>query len=199
MEWLLPILPATVIAGVLLFLLKEGIEAVRRWRANSRKREAFRLLLARECELNHWAMTKLKEALTSIQEHFSIGVSFEYRIDRHSSGHISFVQLYDDGSLHSSRPLPDASTDVMKQTMLEIAALDRQLFKSVEAAYDSAISLRHVRESLIRQVESDDEFEAAFFESFPPYGLSELSDIQVDIGELYLQCTGEELTQFRVR
>lgn len=126
--WLTPILPATVIAAVILFVVKEAIEKFRRWRADLRKGQAFRLLLARECELNYWAVKKLKEALLSIQEHLSTDLSFEYRIDRRASGEIFFLELYDDGTLHSSGPLSDASTDLMKQIMIDVAALDRSLF-----------------------------------------------------------------------
>jgi len=144
MEWLSPLLPTTVIAAVVLFVVKEAIEKFRRWQADKRKGQAFRLLLARECELNHWAIKKLKEALVSIQDLISTNIPFKYRIDRRSSGEVFFVELYDDGTLHSASPLPEARTDLMRQIMLDVAALDSSLFVCMEAAYDSTINLRHV-------------------------------------------------------
>jgi len=56
-----------------------------------------------------------------------------------------------------------------------------------------------VRESFIHHIESDDENDRAFFETFPEYGLNQLPDIQADLDQLYRLCTGQELKQFRVR
>jgi hypothetical protein len=60
------LLPSTVIVAVALFVLKEAIEAVRRWRAQRRQIKAFKILLARECELNQWANMSLKRAINEI-------------------------------------------------------------------------------------------------------------------------------------
>jgi hypothetical protein len=66
MEWLPSILPVTVVAAITLFVLKEVLEFIKRWRADRRKGQAYRKVLARECELNLWAQWRLKETLREI-------------------------------------------------------------------------------------------------------------------------------------
>ncbi len=82
--------------------------------------------------------------------------------------------------------------------MLDVAALDNSLYNRLEAAYDSAVNRRHVRESLIRFIESGEERYKEFFRCFPEYGLRELTRVLADLDQLYRNCTGTELKSFRV-
>jgi hypothetical protein len=66
MEFLTPLLPVTVIAAIALFALKEVLETIRRRQADARRGQAFRTLLARECEINHWVQKSLLSTLKSI-------------------------------------------------------------------------------------------------------------------------------------
>lgn len=111
-----------------------------------------------------------------------------------------FEIRYSDGDVHHVASLPDAYTEVMNKVMLDVAALDHKLFAALEDAYDATINMRYVRNSFINHVESgEDDFEKSFFDSFPSYGLRQLTDVLVDLEHLYRECTGEELTKHRVR
>jgi hypothetical protein len=90
-------------------------------------------------------------------------------------------------------PLPDARTDLMSKVMPDVATLDQSLLVCLEAAYDSAINLRHVRESLVHFIESDDEDDKATFRMFSECRLRELPDLLADWEKLYQECTGAEL------
>ena len=87
----------------------------------------------------------------------------------------------------------------MSRLMLDVASLDKALFDDLEAAYDSVIEVQHVRESLIRFVESDEEHEKQFLETLPHYGLQEIDDALTALAKLYKTCTGEPLKYIRVR
>jgi hypothetical protein len=190
-------LPVTENAAVAVFVLKRAVEGFKRWRADVRKRRAFRLLLARECELNHWAHKSLTDVLTAIQDELARGDLGEYSIERRVSGEIVFRQQR--GKTWSAWALPDVHTDLMSKVMLDVAALDQSLFVYLEAAYDSAINLRHVRESLVHFVESDDEDDKWLFRAFPGYGLRELPDLLADLEKLYQRCMGTELKAAQAR
>jgi hypothetical protein len=84
----------------------------------------------------------------------------------------------------------------MSKVML-VDTLAQSPFAHLEAAYDSAINIRHVRESLVHFIESDDEDDKALFRAFPEYGLRELPDLLADLENLYHECTGTELTAGR--
>lgn len=197
MEWLTQLLPATVIAAIVLFLVKETVESVRRWRADARKGRAFRVLLARECELNNWACRRLKETLITIKGDFDEKNAVQYAIKRLKSGEVVFRWASE--ATWGEWPLPDARVDLMSKLMLDVASLDQALFIVLEAAHDSVIELRHVREGLIRHIESEDEHQKNFFEAFPEYGLGEIDDILEHLNTLYQECTGKPLEAVRLR
>jgi hypothetical protein len=199
MEWFASLLPATVIAAIALFFVKEVVESIRRWRADARKGRAFRTLLARECELNHWTYKRLKEALLAIQEDFQKGLTAEYSIRRLTSGEVMFRRQEHHGRGWSEGGLPDAHTDLMSKVMLDVATLDKSLFACLEPAYDAAINMSHVRESFMRFIESDEQDRQMFFRDFLEYGLDQLEEILADLENLYRKCTGKKLEFIRVR
>jgi hypothetical protein len=159
----------------------------------------MRILLARECELNLWSCKRLKSVLQEIDSNFKSSIELEYLIKERPGGDLIFRSNYPDGDLHSSGSLPNVHTDMMYKLMLDVAALDENLFADLEDAYDSMINLQHVRNSLINHVQSDDDLDRRFFDSFTHYGLSEITDALVDLEHLYKKCTGKELTEHRVR
>ena len=197
MELFTTLLPITVIVAITLFFLKEVIEGLRRWRANVRRGRAFSILLARECELNHWVHKCINEVLVTIKADIAEEDSAEYTIERRSSGDVFFRREYSGG--WNVRGLPGARTNVMRDMMLEVAALNPTLFNCLEAAYDSAINLSHLRDSLITFIEKNDEDNNEFLSGFIDYGLRELTDVLADLNNLYRECTAEELRNIRVR
>ena len=80
MESFSSILPATVVAAVVLFVLKELFEGVRRYRGDQRKKQALRSLLARECELNHWTIKSIRDIVETIRDESKDGAQFEFII-----------------------------------------------------------------------------------------------------------------------
>jgi hypothetical protein len=190
LDWLPALLPSTVIVAIILFVIREILEWNRRRRANNRQIEAFKTLLARECELNRWALERLDRALIEMSGQSQAELESDYEIERRTSGKIFFRN--DDGS---SWPLPETHSDFMRDNMFAVAALDETLFPLLEAAYDSVIDLTHVRDSLIEYMEEADQH----LEAFIDYGRNELADVKAELEKLYLACTGSQLETGRVR
>lgn len=197
MDFVTSYLPITVILAIILFFLKETIEGHRRWRANVRKGRAYRKLLKRECELNHWTHNCLKKILIEVQKDFAKKESVRYIIKRNGSGKTTFRR--ESGSVFSERVLTHAHAEQMRKMLLDVAATDSKLFTYLEAAYDSAINLKHLRDSLIGFIETDDESHKNLLSGFLQYGLTELANILSDLERLYLECTNEKLKNARVR
>ena len=189
-DWLPALLPSTVIVALILFGLREVLEWNRRRRANNRQIRAFKTLLARECELNRWALESLDRALIEMSGQSQADLEADYEIQRRQSGKIFFCN--DDGS---SWPLPETHFDFMRDNMFAVAALDETLFALLEAAYDSVIDLEHVRNSLIEFMENGNEH----LEAFIDYGRNELNDAKQGLEKLYFVCTGSQLDLGRVR
>jgi hypothetical protein len=192
MEWLPSLLPVTVLAAIALFVLKEVVEFIKRWRADRRKNHAFRTLLASECEVNHWAHFSLYETLRQIEDDHEKGRRVEYVIKVLQGGDAQWRRNEPGG--YSGGSLPDARTDLMSKIMIDVATLDKKLFTRLEAAYDSLIEMRHIRASLIQFVTSDDEHDQMHLQGFPEYALGELDGVLDDLDKLYQECTGRALT-----
>ncbi|UTJ49784.1 hypothetical protein NLZ15_22695 (plasmid) [Atlantibacter subterranea] len=200
MDWLPSLLPITVVAAIALFALKEVLEFIRRRSADRRKSHAFRTLLARECEVNHWAHWRLQETLREIHEDHEKGVKATYTATELPGGDALWRRT-DQGGGYSGGGLPDARTDLISKIMVDVATMDKKLFTPLENAYDSLIEMRHIRASLLRFVSSKDEEDQMHLQGFPEYGLSELEGVKEDLDKLYLECTGRSIdrTDMRVR
>ncbi|MGO4389230.1 hypothetical protein AB4Y85_17015 [Microvirga sp. 2YAF29] len=193
MDWLPSLLPVTVVVAISLFVLKEVLEFIKRRRADRRKGQAFRTLLARECEVNHWAQWRLEVTLREVHGDHEEGIEAEYIAKELPGGDALWRRKDPDGG-YSGGGLPDARTDLMSKLMVEIATIDKKLFTPLEDAYDSLITMRHIRASLLMFVTSKEEEDQMHFEDFPEYGLSELEGVKEDLDKLYRECTGRPLT-----
>lgn len=200
MPSLLSLIPITVVAAVLLFILKETVEAIRRIRGDRRKVHALKALLARECELNLWTIKALRSILRNVPKPDDENPEVVVRIERRHDGlPIARIRLIDGGS-DSTRGIPKAHRELMSKYLLDVATLDKELFQVLEPAYDAVAELEHVRESLIRVHDDEDEYgENGFFGFFAMYGLDELQETERALSALYTHCTGKALEKHRLR
>lgn len=200
MPALLTLVPITVIAAVLLFVIKEFVEAIRRACADSRKVHALKTLLARECELNLWTIKALRSILIDIPKSDGEHPEIVVRIERRESGSPIARITSADGGLESTRPIPRAHRELMSKYLLDVATLDKKLFQVLEPAYDGIAELEHVRESLVRVHENEEESQMpGLIGSFAEYALEEICCTEEALASLYRHCTGKPLEKHRLR
>ena len=200
MDEFVALVPITVVAAVLLFILKEAVEAVRRHRGDSRKMHALKALLARECELNLWTIKALRDILINVPKPDDERPQTVVRIERRTNGSTIALISSADGALRSSRSLPKAHLDLMSKYLLDVATLDSKLFQALETAYDSVAELEHIRESLVRIHESEEEAKMPdLIRPFAEYALDEIERTELAIAALYKHCTGKKLEAHRLR
>jgi hypothetical protein len=197
MESLLSILPVTVLAAVVLFVLKELFEGVRRYRGEERKKQALRTLLARECELNHWAIKSIRDIVETIRDESEDGTQFEFIFPK--SGKVLFRYKHPDSEYKSGSNLAETHREVMDKNLLEVATLDKKLYSALQPAYDAVADLEHVRQSLIYYVDPEDDQDKMHLDGFTHYALRELGDVFKELASLYKECTGNELEKHRLR
>jgi hypothetical protein len=105
MDWL----SASVLTAIVVFVLRELFDLVRRKTSTGRQIEAYKIVLKRQCELNAWAVTKIRETLKTMEaspddEFKLVQKQFHLRFE-HSGG---------------SWPIPNVHLEDMKDAMLRL-------------------------------------------------------------------------------
>jgi hypothetical protein len=198
-QWAGGLLPVTVFAAIILFLTREVLESVRRTSANKRKIGALKKLLARECELNLWAMNCLKEALQSADEALSDEPPGSMVVNRAPSGQEHWEQRDSEGRMRRGGALPAVRRAMMESTALGVAELDRRLFSALEAALESTAELDHARGTFVDFADTTDPLEADHFGGFVEWALEQFGGVYDGMNSLYEACTRKKLEKPRLR
>lgn len=142
------LLPITALVAVVIFIAKEVIEAVRRWQGNARRKTAFRKLLARECELNHWAIRALRSICSDLVELPNAHLHAVFTIEYPKSGRVYACIDSEAKGQFGKSAVPVIHNAQLEKNLLDIATIDEGLLKVAEPALSAVAELEHVRESL---------------------------------------------------
>lgn len=198
MDTLPSIFPVTVIAAVVLFFVKEGVEFYRRMGGEKRKKKAFKKLFSRECELNHWVLKSLRAAVEDIRQELEKKSGASFHIYPRPDGSYGLRILDKHEQLKSGSVIPEPKRDLMEKGLLEIATSDEELFNVLERGYDTVAELTHLRNSLFEYIEEDDDMDyLGGFVDF--YAVQVLNDSYENLDSLYFNCTGQHLKDHRLR
>ncbi|MEC4720754.1 hypothetical protein RY831_16440 [Noviherbaspirillum sp. CPCC 100848] len=197
---LLPLIPVTVVAAVSLFALRESLEWLRRYRGEERKKQALRILLARECELNYWTIKSIRHIVETIREESAANPQTTFSFIFPKSGKTLFRVKEPGMEITVGSSLGNIHRDVMSKNLLDVAQLDKRLFEVLQPAYDAVSDLENVRSDLLYYVTSEDDQEADLLMEFVEnFAISELERIHAVFNALYLECCGNALTKSRIR
>lgn len=197
------LVPISAVVAVALFCVKELLEFVRRRDSDARKISALKLLVARECELNHWTIksyTRIVSELKDAAEIEDLEKRPSFDIIETSSDKRFFRTSEADGSESGQMWMPDVHRDVLGKYLLEIATLDSEFFEVSESAYDALAEVQHVQDHILEREDQADFIDLADFDlGLGEYSIRELGDAKDALDKLYLYCTGKGLTEHRLR
>lgn len=179
------LVPLTVLTAVVLFVTKETIEAIRRYKGKSRKAAAIQALLVEEMELNYRTIKSLRVILETIQRETEKDRETEFWLKTDASGasHFRFRRPETTGS--SGTAIPRVHRDHFDTFLPELAEIDKALFKHVREGYEPIGELEHVRRSLIALLAEEDPDEK-HLDGFTQYGLKVLQGVEERMRKLYL-------------
>jgi hypothetical protein len=188
------------VAAIIMFLVKEVVEAVRRHLGDKRKIHGLKTLFARECELNLWTIMALRSILVNVPKPDDSTPQTIVRIEHtEDKAHYALI-ISNDGASKATRPIPIVHRELMTKYLLDTATLNKELFGDLEVAYDALADLSHVRQSLIQVHEDQAQMNIPeFFCSFAEWALDELDEIESALALLYKHCTGGMLENHRLR
>lgn len=190
--------PLTVATAVILFVARELIESVRRYRSRARKAEAIRTLLVEELELNKWAIGSLKNILKEIASEMEFDSESKFLLKRDASGGVHYRCRRSDGGGGGSA-IPDVHRKHYDAFLPDLAEVDRVLFEEARKGYEGIGQLEHVRNSLVAYLAEDEPDERCHLQGFPSYGLGVLDKVERKMGALYVFCCGRPYEKARLR
>jgi hypothetical protein len=119
------VIPIAVVVAVAVFVARELLEFIRRFRTNTRKLSAIRKLVAAECERNDFAIKRMLDQVQDIKE--GIPKEAVISIEQTVRGPRLAIREKDE-QLASSAPVPLIQTASVEKYLFEAAALDKTLF-----------------------------------------------------------------------
>jgi len=191
--------PVTAAVAILVFVSRELLEWRRRSAADARKVRALKKVLARECELNHWAVNQLSDTLIEMRKASVQEDASRVSLSKSASGDFAVMVTDHDGSGQGGM-LPALQRDALMKHLVEIAALDENLYVVCESALDGLAEAEHVFKSLVHG--PDAHFPSTlenYYDGLIDYGLEELRDSSSALKKLYHSCTGLELGPGKLR
>ena len=193
-------LPTTALVALVIFVIKELLEAWRRYSSESRKLRAIKELLARECELNHWAIRSLRSIADELREVANFDSFEAFSIEYAKSGRIYACIDSEAKGNYTKTAVPIIHQEQLTKHLLEVATLDKALFGFVEPALTAVAELQHVRESLLYHGSSEEgDLARVHGQGFSEYAIKEIEDARLTIAALYRACTKRELSEIRLR
>lgn len=183
-----------VYAAILLFLIKEALEAWRRRQGNIQKLRIFKKVLAYECERNHWFIMAVKDDAERVRPQVN-----GYTVGAEGSGRYRLVLLRSDGTLERSRILPSVHRATFEKLAVEVGYIDERMGSLVSSALDAVLEMEHIRNSIIEFATAREDYHHdGFYKSFWEYVRDRLVINHEILSRLYKECTGRELTEFRL-
>lgn len=142
-------IPITAVIALMIFILKEIIEARRRWQADKRKRKASCTLLAEEIERNTWTLKLIKRLIEDcVTAHNEKTLNAVKLIKEEVTGDIRFQLEWKNGKYESNK-LFHVHVDRLERLIHGIAELDEVLFEKAQAYGISAMRLRYIRSKMM--------------------------------------------------
>lgn len=183
------LVPISAVVAVALFGTKERLEFVRRRDADARKISALKLLVARECELNHWTIKSYLRIVNALKAEAEVEVPEQrasFTIVEMANGKLFFCTVEPDGSEGGQMWMPLVHRDVLGKYLLEIATLDSSFFDVAEHAYDALAEVQHVQDHIRAREDKPEFIDLDDYDvGLGDYSIGELNEAKEALDKLY--------------
>lgn len=186
------LLPVTAIFAVILFALKEVIEANRRKKASGLRLQALKQLLAVECQRNKWTLDWLVRSIKDIKDALNNGYDISIKTTSSGTNRLHFDR---GGKEHGSSPVPSAYDEFLKSHLFEAASLDENIFRNMHDAIWAVEEIRHLLKGMDEYVRDN----THCLEGWAEYANAEINEIEGELVKLYVSCCGTEVIPSKVR
>ncbi len=195
------LIPLSAIVAVVLFVTREILGSRRKKRAKTIEVIALKRILARECELNWYLSNQITDICNIYGSDWENDGYETYFLEltKTPSNKIWFEILNYRGE-KGKGILSESHITTFHNYLYEMVKTDIDLYEKLEPAYEAAIVLKSLRDSLIdKPGEWTYEDDTDMMLGFSEHASGEIENINNQLKILYQFCTGKELSQGRMR
>lgn len=183
--------PITVVAAIILFVVKEIVEFIKKTREKTRKISAYKALIAEELLKNAWSLKALRRLCFELQE--PTLKEIEYK--KSASGTERVIVRTEEGARETY--FWKIHTAAFEKIMTDLAVSNSKLFGSAAEVYSLLAEAKHVRESIIDFAEF--EMPRHMIKGLGDYGNNTLEEASAAVKSTYKSYTGKELVGHKLR
>ncbi len=189
------LIPLSAIVTVILFVTREILDSRRKKHARTNEIRALKRILARECELN-WYLSNQISDICSI-----------FKLTKHNGYQLYNLELTQTPSRKTrfeiigyeynkgKGVLFEPQVVTFKEYLYEVVKVDVVFYERVEPAYEAALELKQLRDSLVDIANTDEWVDNdSMMLDFSEYANKEIKSINKRLKILYQFCTGKELS-----
>ncbi len=189
------LIPASAVVAIILFFTKEILESNRKKKAKKNEIDALKQIVARECELNWKLKSEIVEICSYFEPYEDNGqvCPFLLSLELSPSGKTRYYIKGGQEGLNSGL-LSEYRTAIIEKHMLDVAKADAIFYQKLESAYETALLLKHLRDSMVDKKQTEEFVKVEnIMVGFSGYALAEIKLNNKHLQDLYVYCSGKQL------
>lgn len=184
------VFPITVIAAILLFTLKEVLEACRKAREKRREAKAIRALLVRECVKNIRQLSALQRIIVMLSGRTSEESPAKVRVETDKMNNKQIIVTYDViNPVEESSYFPCVTTESLRSHLLKSASVEKDLYNSMQNAYNNLSDARIILENMMLLCVHAEQIELEI-SMFASHCINDVDKAIQSVQDLHVECTG---------
>jgi hypothetical protein len=183
----------SIFVAVVLFIAKEVIDTIRKYNASLRKKNAIKVLLSEEIELNHWTWLKVRDLIETVK---SEPTTTQFLITSSASGTERFEYIREDNG--GGQGFPPVYEELINKLIIEIAELDKEFYIAAIDYTKALAELNHLRAGAYDFIHETQQGRH-YTEGFASYASDELPEIYDSMEAFYKVCGHSKLDKHRLR
>lgn len=192
------LLPITVYAAIILFIIKECWEIVKAKRKSNKTKRTINILLKYEIELNFWSLKSFFKLVESLNEYESLD---EIKLSLNKGIESNYcVKIKEPGGGFSGQAVPPFHFERFNSLLFQIGELGERTYEKIQTAYSTLRELDDYRTQALNLFAGNYEwleFPDMTF-NFLKGKAKEYEDYYQDLNLAYLCITGGQLKEFRL-
>lgn len=200
MDNLETIIPVTALIAILLFIFREVIDLIKKYKSKNAEVRTYKKLIARELEENLWTYKVVFRTIKEVKQHLEEFPNPHFSLIYTHDARVLFrVRRMGEGTeLTGGHSLVNTKHVVFDRIIIQLANSDASFFDLIQDAYDAILDLESLRNALIGYIQKEDPINVKYIEGWFVYALEQEQEIFKKMDAAYQKCANKPLTEHRL-